>query len=512
MKTFRELKNAFFHVLRRAGKLNYIAMDDTIDILNCLDQIPMEFEPQQPINADYEFLAGIISDADQFYKAQTVQERERQVLEQNISSLRTILHETQQNLERERQQRLQTEANLKTQTKINEELNNNLVNTKLEEAQSTALIEAKFNGQTKDLVQLLKDVTAAYLLQYEFLRHRKVFRHKIRISWPLLNNRISANEHLLEIFAEHEKRSLMNSSPEFRDIGVNCNFNAKVMKTVDTNTDEIVAEKPKTMVDTGINTMAPNRVTRSTQVTEKRERMIDRSTMCTIIDSQPASPPEEESMDIDQIFSKTICQLPAILEEIEDLVIPKVNTSCQTDESLSVVGSTATGCLTELSNLSRSIDYVKARKRGREDIEMVKRELSMDGNLFNKSEVEGISNQFEQYWAMAGRSLLAMLETKPKNEALEVDIFTGALFHQQMVAKILQEAPVRRAVSIPSVYAESTKSGYEKDAIEEEDHTGRDSNITQLFLFPPNSPIICRIFQERFSVEFRRLDGTTSKF
>lgn len=38
---------------------------------------------------------------------------------------------------------------------------------------------------------------------------------------------------------------------------------------------------------------------------------------------------------------------------------------------------------------------------------------------------------------------------------------------QQMVAKFLSGAgasvPVKRAVSIPSVYAESTKSGYERD-------------------------------------------------
>lgn len=183
---------------------------------------------------------------------------------------------------------------------------------------------------------------------------------------------------------------------------------------------------------------------------------MDRSSLCLLLESPPeVVQSEEESVDLEEIFKSTICEMPDVLEEITELVVPMISSACQTEDY-----SESTASLTELCNVSRRIDYKsrKERRRPVEQMELMKSELNGEGFAMK---------QFEQYWSLAGQSLIGMMIKG--DSAPEMPMLTGMdfLLQQQMVSKFLG-GPVKKAVSIPSVYAESTKSGFEREVDDEE--------------------------------------------
>lgn len=450
-------------------------MDETLEALSCLEHYPMDFAQEQPITP--RFLAGLISNADDLFRTTTSLQKERLSLETHVNALQAKVKEMTTELQRERELRQRCETELKDHRASNSDLENQVMNHSSMLKQTEATLELKVLNREEKVMSVLRDVTKAYLFQYEYLRHRRVFKNEIRMPWKTINMRLRAMEGLKEVCAEHDAKMRKHKFPEMKDTG----SQVMVMKqTMGTNTEAeeqgpvAIGPSPKETAEIGVNTTAPNRVTRATQATERKGKSVDRSSMCNLL--QPPSPnapleDEELSLDLAEIFKSTICKLPAVLEEIEDLVLPKVSSSCQTEDSLSLVRRKSTSTLTDLSNISRKIDYKSRRARD----EAVKHELSNEGESLSLN--RRALQQFQEYWSLAGQSLISAMEVKPKREvpgSPNLDF----LLQQQMMAKFITEigeVPVKKAVSIPSIYAESTKSGFEKDDDEEDFLRGRRS-------------------------------------
>lgn len=392
----------------------------------------------------------------------------------------------------ERELRLKAESERNAMETKYEELQDKYLSLEAIAMQSEAQWEQKCQDGLRDITELLQDVSRAYLMQYEYLRHRKSFSLVVRLPWRRLRKRIMAMECLEAICTEHELEFEKEKFFEYKDSttqtkrkGAEIKSETVAMKVtkesaeIATNTDSPMAthreHRTKRTVDVGVNTMAGNRVTRATQANTTKSKAVDRSTQCLLL-APPASivDEEESSVDLEDIFQNTICALPDMLGEIADLEVPKVSAASQTKKRTKTQETQ-----TDLNNISRAIDYrpvAGKRYRAVDDVEPMKREwLSVDGDSNCRS-----LEQFEEYWSMAGRSLMnSLFELKPRSDMsaglVGLECFQRQLLQEQMVAKFLSgTVPVKKAVSIPSVYAESTKSGYEREAVDEEEQEGEE--------------------------------------
>lgn len=404
-------------------------------------------------------------------------QEEREELEAHMLSFQKTVSQIQAQMQRERDARLTAERELREMRVRNQGLEDRVLNAEAIASQMEAHLVESHKVQLKDTQELLYDVSQAYLKQYEYLRHRKAFTSVVRIPWLKLKQRIASLDSLKEMFAQHERGIAKEPFDEPKDTGVQVNkryFNRmpELMDYVEvaTSTDDLPREslprpKPLTVV-VGVNTKAAHRVTRATQATETKPKPADRSTQCVLLEPPSAVvvavEEEDSSLDFDDIFKSTICALPEMVDEIGELEVPKVSSACQTE-----LASHSQETLTEINDLSRVIEFKAVAKRQRVEAQgdPVKSELSSDLLLSNCRSL----GDFEHYWSMAGRSLMgALLEVKPRNDLTsELECFQRQVMQQQMVDKFLSGAgvamPVKKAVSIPSVYAESTKSGYERD-------------------------------------------------
>ena len=333
------------------------------------------------------------------------------------------------------------------------ELDDFILNSKTIHQQSMALSQEHYLTQIKDQQELLQDITQAFLVQYEYLRNRRAFHSIHRLPWIKLMNRISATECLEELYEKYEKKTKKQPAAEFKETATSCKLDEKLKvkkSEVATNTEEeVVTRKPVTTREIGVNTKAGHRVTRATQATEQKAKSVDSSTQCE--DAAKLDDTEESSLDVGDIFKSTICVLPEILTEIDDLEVPRVSSSSQTDEAPKASKETLT---------DEHGSYVG--RTAKENVEPVKSELPIEGSDGRPMD------DFERYWNMAGRSLVnALMGMKPREEEIPAGLqcFQGQFLQQQLIAKFLsgQSVPVKKAVSIPSVYAESTKSGFEGD-------------------------------------------------
>lgn len=405
-------------------------------------------------------------------------QEEREELEAHMLSFQKTVSQIQAQMQKERDLRLKAESELKEMRLRNQELEDRVLNSKVIAAQMEAHLVEGHNVKIKDTQELLYDVSQAYLMQYEYLRHRKAFTSVVRLPWLKLKHRIASQECLKEMLAVHERKIAKEPFDELKDAGVQVNkrhFSGmpELIEHVGTSTDDLPREMPTlskpVTVDVGVNTKAAHRVTRATQATETKPRPTDRSTQCVLLESSSAvvvAEEEESSLDFEDIFKSTIFALPEMVDEIGDLEVPKVSSACQTE-----LANHSQETLTEINDLSRVIEFKPVAKRLRGNAvaepegDPVKSELSSDLLGSNCGSLE----DFEHYWSMAGRSLMgALLEVKPRNDITsELECFQRQVMQQQMVDKFLRGAgvvmPVKKAVSIPSVYAESTKSGYERD-------------------------------------------------
>lgn len=448
----------------------------------------------------------MVYNADELLRSQAVLQQQRDELESNMLSLQRTATEIQSQLQKERESRVRAETEARALHSRNVELEDKLLNLEAISKQSQAHLDLSFSQDR----ELLKEVTTEFLVQYEYLRNRKAFTAVERLNWGKIKTRIGNCECLEDVYADHEMRIARKPlSAEFKDTGTMCQMKKTAQRSMGTNTEESVPKttlmvtkescemstntegpmattltnKPQ-LTDTGMNTMAPHRVTRATQASTdvKKTKTIDRSTLCLLLESSTTTTLDEDSssMDMDDIFSSTICALPDMLSEIGDLVVPKKTSACQTEGNSTFVTPPPTATretLTDIYNISRGIEY-RSRKTSsrRQAQEAVKSELlSQEGDLVSSRALE----EFEQYWSLAGRSLMgALLGVKqstgggPELHSESIECFQRQLLQQQMVAKFLSAGPVKKAVSIPSVYAESEKSGYERE-VEEGDGEDR---------------------------------------
>lgn len=437
--------------------------------------------PYVPQKSHTRPLSGMLGSTDEMFQTESRLLKERNELEGHVLSLQRTASSFQIQMQKEREMRLKADGELKTLRARNEVLEDQMMNMDAICTQSEARAEENFKELSKDLRELLSDVSKAYLMQYEYLRLRKGFTSAVRFPWIKLKHRIAAMDCLQDMYAEHEKRIKKEPFAELKDASTQINKQEKrdIESAVRKETQSKEHVKPR-MVDIGVNTVAAHRVTRATQATEKKTKPIDRSTQCLLLESPNLMEIEEESsVDLNDIFQSTICALPDMLGEIGDLVLPKISSACQTELIVPTANETANReTLTEINNISRLIEYKCPRRRGLVDVsqetEPVKSEL-----LLNKD--EGPMEEFEHYWSMAGRSLMgALLDIKPRSDISNgfagLECIQRQLFQEQMVAKFLNgTVPVKKAVSIPSVYAESTKSGYERDVDGEERLDDEDS-------------------------------------
>lgn len=390
---------------------------------------------------------------------------EQQHLISSIESIQRINSDFRNQLKQERDNKLTLDAQIVALKQQNEELSDRVVNLELVRSNFEASEEEHTKKDFKNVTELLRDVTQAYLQQSHYLRRRKAFTSTVKIRTCYLKNKIQAMGCLEDIWKEYGEPKEAYGEP--KDVGIMCNRLPTVNAvSVATNT-EVAVELPtptpaKCLVDVGVNTMAGHRVTRATQANEMPCKTSDRSTQCDTQTELQLSD-EETSVDLHDIFQTTICPLPEILSEISELIVPMVSSACQTETDITQSRSRDT--LTELCNVSRMIDYRTAKRQRSEDPDPVKDEISTNKNL----------DEFEQYWTMAGRSLMGALLQLRSSASLPMGLsglqcFQDQFLQQQMVAKFLNgTGPVKKAVSIPSVYAESTKSGYERDVEQEHD-------------------------------------------
>lgn len=450
-------------------------MDDTLEVLNCLEQFPVEYGQEQQTA---EFLAGMISSSDDLYRAKSE-------LEAHVHRLQCTAKELNIQMQQDRELRMRMEREFEMQKQCCDDWESRALNAESLLKQAEAKAERDAQLEIQKVHELLRDVSKAYLTQYEYLRHRRAFKNNVRLAWPILNNRIRATESLQDLYESHEARMKKSPFPELRDVATTCNLRVDqksiavcteevtviqrispvVSREIGTNTERGSLVSAST-IDVGVNTTAANRVTRATQATEKKSKTVDRSSLCLILDSTSVT--QEESVDLEEIFKNTICKLPTVLDGIAELVVPTVSSACQTD------GETeSTETMTELFNVSRSINY-SANKEGQknpqlsEEADSVKSELnSGDNGLFSLNRRLALQ-QFEQYWSLAGQSLVTAMHSRSLVNNTSVLDF---MLQQDMVGKFLTGASgtVKKAVSIPSVYAESTKSGFEKD-VDEDDY------------------------------------------